>query len=54
MKFGSDGSSKSKAWRDIWGSGQGIGVVDCVRPVAEYVDLLAEQYATAKARLCAS
>ena len=31
MKFGSDGSSKSKAWRDIWGSGQGIGVVDQVR-----------------------
>jgi len=54
MKFGSDGSAKSKAWRDIWGSGQGIGVVDCVRPVAEYVDLLAEQYAAAKARLCAS
>jgi len=54
MKFGSDGSSKSKAWRDIWGSGQGIGVVDCVRPVAEYVDLLAEQFAAAKARLCAS
>ena len=54
MKFGSEGSNKSKAWRDIWGSGQGIGVVDCVRPVAEYVDLLAEQYAAAKARLCAS
>src|SRR6188472_2505021 len=28
MKFGSEGSSKSKAWRDIWGSGQGIGIVD--------------------------
>ena len=54
MKFGSDGSNKSKAWRDIWGSGQGIGVVDSVRPVAEYVDLLAGQYAAAKARLCAS
>jgi nitronate monooxygenase len=54
MKFGSDGSSKSKAWRDIWGSGQGIGAVDRVRPVAEYVDLLADQYAAAKARLCAS
>ena len=51
MKFGSEGSSKSKAWRDIWGSGQGIGVVDRVRPVADYVDLLAEQYAAAKARL---
>jgi nitronate monooxygenase len=54
MKFGSEGSTKAKAWRDIWGSGQGIGVVDRVRPTAEYVDLLAEQYAAAKARLCAS
>src|SRR4249919_1464886 len=51
MKFGSEGSSKSKAWRDIWGSGQGIGAVDRVRPVADYVDLLAEQYAAAKARI---
>jgi nitronate monooxygenase len=54
MKFGSGGSSRAKAWKDIWGSGQGIGVVDRVRPAAEYVDLLAEQYAAAKARLCAS
>src|SRR5690242_19681818 len=52
MKFGSEGSSKSKAWRDIWGSGQGIGVVDRVRPAAEYIDLLAEQYAAASRRLC--
>ncbi|HEX8839439.1 MAG TPA: nitronate monooxygenase family protein [Sphingomicrobium sp.] len=54
MKFGSDGSSKAKAWRDIWGSGQGIGAVDRVRPASEYVDLLAEQYAAARARICAS
>ena len=40
--FGSGGNMKSKAWRDIWGSGQGIGVIDRVRPVAEYVDLLTE------------
>jgi nitronate monooxygenase len=53
MKFGSEGSAKSKAWRDIWGSGQGIGVIDRVRPAAELVDVLAEQYAAAKARLCA-
>jgi nitronate monooxygenase len=52
IKFGSDGSSKAKAWRDIWGSGQGIGVVDRVRPAGEFVDQLAEQYAAAKARLC--
>jgi nitronate monooxygenase len=54
MKFGSEGSSKSKAWRDIWGSGQGIGVIDRVRPAAEYVGRLAEEYAAAKARLGAA
>ena len=54
MKFGSGGSSKSKAWRDIWGSGQGIGVIDRVRTTAEYVEMLADQYAAAKARICAS
>jgi nitronate monooxygenase len=53
MKFGSEGSAKSKAWRDIWGSGQGIGAIDRIRPAADYVDLLADQYAAAKARLCA-
>ena len=51
MKFGSEGSAKSKAWRDIWGSGQGIGVIDRVRPAAEFINLLADQYGAAKARL---
>ena len=54
MKFGSGGSSKSKAWKDMWGSGQGIGVIDRVQPAAAFVDRLAEQYSAAKARLCAS
>lgn len=54
MKFGSEGSGKSKAWRDIWGSGQGIGVIDRIRPAAEFIDLLAGQYAAARARLCAT
>ena len=53
MKFGAEGS-KAKAWKDIWGSGQGIGVIDRVQPAAEFVDRLAEQYAAAKARICAS
>jgi nitronate monooxygenase len=53
MKFGSEVSARVKAWRDIWSSGQGIGVVDRVRPAAQLVDLLAEQYAVAKARLAA-
>jgi nitronate monooxygenase len=52
MKFGSDGSSKSKAWRDIWGSGQGVGAVDRILPAAELVAKLAEEYAAAKARVC--
>jgi nitronate monooxygenase len=52
MKFGSDGSTRSKAWRDIWGSGQGIGAVDRIRTAADYIDLIADQYAAAKARLC--
>ena len=53
MKFGSEGSGKSKAWRDIWGSGQGIGVIDRVRSAADYVNLLAKQYQAARSRLCA-
>jgi nitronate monooxygenase len=51
MKFGSEGSAKAKAWRDIWGSGQGIGVIDKVEPAAQLVDRLAGEYAAAKARL---
>ena len=50
MKFGAEGS-KAKAWRDVWGCGQGIGVIDRVRPAAEYIDLLSEQYAEARARI---
>jgi nitronate monooxygenase len=52
MKFGSGEGGSAKAWKDIWGSGQGIGAVDRVRPAAELVDLLATQYDEAKARIC--
>ena len=51
-EFGSEGSSKSKAWRDIWGSGQGIGAITKVQPAAEYVDQLAREYDEARWRLC--
>ena len=44
-------ASGAKAWRDIWGSGQGIGVIDKVVPTAELVARLAGEYAAAKARL---
>ena len=52
MKFGSEGSAKSKAWKDIWGCGQGIGVVDRVQPAAELIGELAEEYRSARAQLC--
>jgi nitronate monooxygenase len=45
------GQGSKKAWRDIWGSGQGIGAVDRVRPAAEYVARLALEYEEAKAEL---
>ena len=53
MSFGSGGSSKSKAWKDIWGCGQGIGAVDKVQTTAEFVDQLTAQYEAAKARIAA-
>jgi nitronate monooxygenase len=52
--FGSDGSTRSKAWRDIWGSGQGIGVVDRIQPAADYIAQLERQYEKARGRLCGS
>lgn len=51
MDFGGGNGSKAKAWRDIWGSGQGIGAIDGVRPVAEFVERLAGEYGAARARL---
>lgn len=42
----------AKAWKDIWGCGQGIGAVGAIRPVADYVDRLDAEYRQARARLC--
>ncbi len=53
MKFGSDDSGKAKAWKDIWGSGQGIGVIDQIVPAADLVDRLGREYREARALLCA-
>jgi nitronate monooxygenase len=47
------GSGSAKAWRDIWGSGQGIGAVTKVQPAAAYVAELAAQYEEAKTELSA-
>ena len=52
MNFGSgDGSNSAKAWRDIWGCGQGIGHVREVVPAAELIARLKREYAEARARL---
>ncbi len=51
MNFGSGGNTKAKAWKDIWGSGQGIGAVKSVVPVAEMVDRLEREYLAAKKRV---
>jgi nitronate monooxygenase len=45
------GGSKAKAWRDIWGSGQGIGAIREVLPAADYIARLAAEYEAAKAEL---
>ncbi|MBS7670412.1 NAD(P)H-dependent flavin oxidoreductase [Croceicoccus gelatinilyticus] len=44
----------AKAWKDIWGSGQGIGAIDAVVPVAERIATLKAQYDAARARLALS
>ena len=48
MNFGSD---KAKAWKDIWGAGQGVGLMDDVPSVGELVQRLTKEYNDAKARL---
>jgi len=53
MDFGSGGTSAAKAWKDIWGSGQGIAALREVVPVATRVAELTQQYAVAKAELLA-
>ncbi|MFN5421490.1 MAG: NAD(P)H-dependent flavin oxidoreductase [Burkholderiales bacterium] len=48
LNFGGDAK---KAWKDIWGCGQGIGAVDAVVSTADFVAKLKQQYASARARL---
>jgi nitronate monooxygenase len=49
MNFGSGGNTKAKAWRDIWGSGQGIGQINDAPPVAELVERLKREFTEAGA-----
>jgi nitronate monooxygenase len=52
MDFGS-GSSKAKAWRDVWGSGQGIGAVKEIVGAANLVARLKREYEAALSETCA-
>jgi nitronate monooxygenase len=54
MDFGSGGGSESKAWRGIWGAGQGVGQVDTVLPAGEIVERLAQEREAARGRLLAA
>jgi nitronate monooxygenase len=52
MNFGGGEGSKGKAWKDIWGCGQGIGAVKAVVPAAELVARLEREYQAARGRVC--
>jgi nitronate monooxygenase len=51
MNFGSGGNTEAKAWRDIWGCGQGIAAVKDVPRAADLIQRLADEYEAAKAAL---
>ncbi|HSD70509.1 MAG TPA: nitronate monooxygenase family protein [Woeseiaceae bacterium] len=44
MDFGSGGNARAKAWRDIWGAGQGVGTIDAVASVRDIVAQLEREY----------
>ncbi|MEL7430263.1 MAG: nitronate monooxygenase family protein, partial [Pseudomonadota bacterium] len=51
MNFASGGNTDAKAWKDIWGCGQGIGAIDKVQPTADFVAKLEREYNEARERL---
>lgn len=51
MNFGSGGNTDAKAWKDIWGAGQGVGSIHDAPSVAEIVDQLKAEYNEAVSRL---
>lgn len=53
MNFGSGGNTSAKAWRDIWGAGQGTGQITDAPTVAELVARLKREYLAAKGRIAA-
>jgi nitronate monooxygenase len=53
MNFGSGGNTDKKAWKDIWGAGQGVGTIDSSTSVADVVDTLDAEFKATLARLAA-
>ncbi|MBW8783101.1 MAG: nitronate monooxygenase [Novosphingobium sp.] len=53
LDFSSGGTTAAKAWKDIWGSGQGISAVTSIEPVAVRVERLIAEYQEAQAELAA-
>ncbi|MBL8530787.1 MAG: nitronate monooxygenase [Hyphomonadaceae bacterium] len=53
MSFGGGEGSKAKAWKEIWGAGQGVGAVQEIVPAAELIARLSREYEAAKRELCA-
>ena len=51
MDFGSGGNTDAKAWKNIWGCGQGIGAVKALDTAGDYVAKLSDQYQQAKDRI---
>ena len=47
------GGASTKAWKDIWGCGQGIGTIDKVQSTADFVAQLRREYEQARQRICA-
>ena len=54
MNFGSGGNSDKKAWKDIWGCGQGIGAVDAIQSAGDAIARLADEYDQARRALTAA
>ena len=54
MNFGSGGNTEAKAWKDIWGCGQGIGAVKDVKTTADFVARLEAEYQAARNRVMAA
>jgi nitronate monooxygenase len=54
MDFGGAAATGAKAWRDIWGAGQGVGGIDAVQPAAAVIARMKDEYLAAKAALCSN